>query len=181
MPSSQQAGAAGRHFLPPNGKVQNAAGATLHPSPGIPPPPPESTGPREGGTGSQQDLAPNLPCGHGAFLSLSGVRLWSGGYLRTHWLPQAESPGPPAHRCPGSAPHLPFSLQERNLLFGFHNLLHYYFITFQMTGNRIDFVSLLAWRTWSAFIIESDFIGFHFFCVYGRRRGPPAWHFHLGE
>lgn len=40
-----------------------------------------------------------------------------------------------------------------------------------MTGNRIDFVSLLAWRTWSAFMIESDFIGFHFFCVYGRRRG----------
>lgn len=64
-------------------------------------------------------------------------------------------------------PPLLFSMQERDLLFGFHNLLHYYFITFQMTGNRIDFVLLLAWRTWSAFIIESDFIWFHFFCVYG--------------
>lgn len=77
----------------------------------------------------------------------------------------------PVHCCPSSTLHLPFSIQERDLLFGFHNLLHYYFITFQMTGNRIDFVSLLAWRTWSAFIIESDFIWFHFFCVYGEEDG----------
>lgn len=42
--------------------------------------------------------------------------------------------------------------------FFFYNLLRYYFITFQVTGSRIDFVSLLAGRTWSAFVIESDFI-----------------------
>jgi hypothetical protein len=40
----------------------------------------------------------------------------------------------------------------------FYNTLHYCFITFQVTGSRIDFVSILAGRTWSAFIIESDFI-----------------------
>lgn len=40
----------------------------------------------------------------------------------------------------------------------FYNLLHYYFITFQLTGSRIDLISILAGRTWSAFIRESDFI-----------------------
>lgn len=65
----------------------------------------------------------------------------------------------PTHRCPSSPPHLPFSIQVGDLLFGFfYNLLRYYFITFQVTGSRIDFVSILAGRTWSAFVIESDFI-----------------------
>jgi hypothetical protein len=36
--------------------------------------------------------------------------------------------------------------------------LSYCFITFQVTGSRIDFVSILAERTWSAFIIELHFI-----------------------
>lgn len=88
-----------------------------------------------------------LPCGQQGCENLRSRRC-----IRTCWLcgqdsrslPIATTPAPPT-------PSLPYS--RGVLAVVFYNFLHYYFITFQVTGSRIDFVSILAGRTWSALMI----------------------------
>lgn len=82
-------------------------------------------------------------------------------------LQQAGTPGP--HSL---LPHLPTppSLQYSEggfVVWVFYNSLLYCFITFPVTGSRIDFVSILAEGTWSAFITKSDFILVLLLFVYG--------------
>lgn len=87
--------------------------------------------------------------------------------MRPRGLLQARTPGPCSSLPQLPRPSLLFSIQEEDLLFGFYNLLHYYSITSQVTGSRIDFVSILAQRTWSAFIRVWFHFGFTSLCVGG--------------
>ena len=139
----------GQHFLIPDKKVQKAAGmdqqaslrTILYPSPCRRPRkhwPPEA-----GSWVSHQDLVPVLSCAFVPPLPSLGFspRWWSreGGkwWLRTLLASACWSPGPYSS-LPSFPPQLPFSIQEQGSLFGFsffiYNLLHYYFITLQVTA-----------------------------------------------
>lgn len=76
---------------------------------------------------------------------------------------------PPCH-CSSSHPTFPSVLEREIRCVVCYNLLHCYFVTFRVTGSRIDVVWILAGRTWSAFITESDFILVSLLFVHGGGR-----------
>lgn len=170
MPSSQRAGA-GRvsTFFFPRGKRGGLWGGAEDRSflRGPPYTPdladtPESTGTREEGPGSHQDFFPKLSClslpqgGLQPSAEKAGVCEVMVQVMSEDLLALGLGAPGPCSSLPQLPPHLPFSIQEGYLLlffFFFYHLLHYYFITFQVTGSRIDFVSILAGGTWCALVI----------------------------